>query len=174
MSGQILPKGIVIRPIRRTDHDGLERFYAGLSPDSLDARFHAATRGIGDRQARSFCGPDHRHREGFVALERRRLGPDDIVGHLCLEPMDGTPDLEVAVAVADAWQHRGIGRALLTAAIEWAAAHQVTRLRADVRWSNSAILGLLRSIERPVRIGAGVEGDLEAVIEVGQELPAAA
>jgi GNAT superfamily N-acetyltransferase len=88
--------------------------------------------------------------------------------------MDGTPDLEVAVAVADAWQHRGIGRALLTAAIEWAAAHQVTRLRADVRWSNSAILGLLRSIERPVRIGAGVEGDLEAVIEVGQELPAAA
>ena len=147
MTGLALPRGIVIRPIRPADRGGLERFYARLSPDSLDARFHGATRGIDDREARSFCGPDHLHREGLVAVDRRRVGRERIVGHLCLEPISGTPDLEMAIAVADAWQHRGIGRALLKGAIDWATAQGMARLRATIRWSNPAIMGLLRSVQ---------------------------
>jgi GNAT superfamily N-acetyltransferase len=174
MNERGLPSSIRIRPIRRRDFVALELFYAGLSLDSLDARFHGATRGIGDQSARSFCGPDHRHREGLVAVERMHTGREVIVGHLCLEPIDGTSDLEMAVAVADTWQHRGIGRALLAAAIEWASAHGVARLRAAIRWSNPAIIGLLRSVERPMTFANDGEGDLEAVIEVGGEIPVAA
>jgi acetyltransferase len=173
MSDLRLPPGIRIRPIRRGDVVDLERFYARLSPDSLDARFHGATHGIGGRTARSFCGPDHSHREGLVAVERVRLGRDVIIGHLCLEPVGGR-ELEVAVAVADAWQHRGIGRALLMAAIDWARAHGFARLHAAIRWSNPAIVGLLRSVHRPMTVVTGGEGDLEALIEVGAEVPVAA
>jgi GNAT superfamily N-acetyltransferase len=173
MSDLRLPPGIRIRPIRRGDVVELERFYAGLSPDSLDARFHGATRGIGDRTARSFCGPDHSHREGLVAVERVRLGRDVIVGHLCLEPVGGS-ELEVAVAVADTWQHHGIGRALLTAAMDWASTHGYVRMHAAIRWSNPAIIGLLRSVHRPMTVVTGDEGDLEALIEVGAEVPIAA
>jgi GNAT superfamily N-acetyltransferase len=174
MSQRRLPSSIRIRPIGRGDAVALERFYAALSPDSLDARFHGGTRGIGDRTARSFCGPDHTHREGFVAVERVHPKGDSIVGHLCLEPIDDSSDLEMAVAVADTWQHRGIGRALLAAAIDWASAHGVARLRAAIRWSNPAIIGLLRSVERPTTFVNDGEGDLEAVIEVGGEIPVAA
>jgi GNAT superfamily N-acetyltransferase len=174
MTDRSIPGGVTIRPIAPGDRPRLERFYAALSIDSLDARFHGATRGIGDREARSFCGPDHVHREGLVAVERRRGGRDRIVGHVCLEPIDDSGDLEMAIAVADAWQHHGIGRALLGAALDWATVHGVKRLHAAIRWSNPAIVGLLRSIDRPMHIANGADGDLEAVIDLAQPLPAAA
>jgi len=165
--------GIRIRPIRPSDLGHLERFYAGLSPDSLNARFHGASRGIADRAARAFCGPDHAHREGLVAVVRGEHAQEAIVGHLCLEP---TPegDLEMAVAVADAWQRHGIGRALVASALTWAATHGVSRLRARIRWSNPAIAGLLRSIQSPMAITATDGGDLEAVITVGSGVTIAA
>ena len=174
MIDPLLPVGIVIRPIATGDRLELERFYASLSADSLEARFHGATRGIGDREARSFCGPDHLHREGLVAVEQHRLGRDRVVGHVCLEPIDDSIDLEMAIAVADAWQHHGIGRALLGAALDWASRNDVKRLHATIRWSNPAIIGLLRSIDRPMHIANTADGDLEAVISLGQPLPAAA
>ena len=167
-----LPEGLVIRSIEPGDAARLEMFYASLSIDSLDARFHGATRGISGAAARTFCGPDHDHREGLVAVMPRPEG-DLIIGHLCLEPM-GEGDVEMAIAVADAWQHRGVGRALLSAAIDWAARHGIPRLRADVLWSNPAIVGLLRSARVPLSLVTTPEGDLEAVLTIGREVPAAA
>jgi len=162
----------MIRAIRPADVVPLERFYAELSPDSRDARFHGGARGIEDRAARTFCGPDHVHREGLVAVERQGRR-ERIVGHLCLEPL-GSQDVEMAVAVADAWQHHGIGLALLSAALEWARLHGFRRVHGTIRWSNPAILGLVRACGRTVRIVTTAEGDTEAVIDVVGNLPAAA
>ena len=162
----------MIRAIRPGDVVPLERFYAALSPDSRDARFHGAARGIEDRAARTFCGPDHVHREGLVAVERHARR-ERIVGHLCLEPI-GPADVEMAIAVADAWQHHGIGHALLAAAIDWAGTHGFARVRGTIRWSNPAILGLVRASGRPVAIVNDPEGDTEAVIDIRGEVPAAA
>ena len=139
----MLPATIRIRPIEPDDREALGVFYESLSADSLNRRFHGACRGIGDRAAGQFCGPDHEHREGLVAL----IGPDGtaasrIVGHLCLEPSE--PDeLEMAIAVADDFQRQGIGRALLKAAIVWARRHGVRRLRASMRLGNGAIISLV-------------------------------
>ena len=172
MDGPRLPPGITIRAIGPGDVEPLERFYAALSPDSLDARFHGGTRGIEDRTARTFCGPDHVHREGLVAVVHHRHR-ELIVGHLCLEPIGGQ-DVEMAVAVADAWQHHGIGLALLSAALEWARVHGFGRVRGAIRWSNPAILGLVRACGRPVAIVTDAEGDTEAVIDVPPVLSEAA
>jgi GNAT superfamily N-acetyltransferase len=174
MTDRSIPGGVTIRPIAPRDRPELERFYAALSADSLDARFHGATRGIDDRVARSFCGPDHLHREGLVAVERHGVHRERIIGHLCLEPIGDTPELEMAIAVADAWQHHGVGKALLSAAMDWAKIHGVERLHADIRWSNPAILGLLRSVDRPIHVATVAGGDLDAVIDLGHDVPAAA
>jgi hypothetical protein len=79
MSRGALPAGISIRAIGADDVLPLERFYAALSPDALDARFHGGTRGIEDRAARMFCGPDHVHREGLVAVKHRARGAETIL-----------------------------------------------------------------------------------------------
>ena len=146
---------------------------AGLSADTLNARFHGATHGIEDRVARFFCGPDHAHREGLVAELTMAPGEPRIVGHLCLEPA-GPGEVEMAIAVADAWQGRGIGRALLDRGIGWAREHGIDRLRASMLWSNPAIHGLLRTADRPVTLRSSADGDLEAVIDVGGAVPTAA
>lgn len=165
---------IRIRPIEPDDRAGLSRFYESLSPDSLNRRFHGACRGIADTAACLFCGPDHEHREGIVAVQSPDEGGEPrIVGHLCLEP-SGSGELEMAVAVADDVQHQGLGGALLAAAVEWAKGHEIGRLRASMRCSNSAIISLVRGAGYPVTWITPRGGGLEAVIDVGATMHSAA
>ena len=159
-----------IRPIRPADHDELIDLYRTMSADARYGRFLRAIAGLSEREAAGFCGPDHEHREGLVA--ELHGGPEDgrLIGHLCLDPLeDGS--FEMAVAVADDHRRQGIGRRLLHAAITWAEQRGVHRLHASMLTTNTAILGLVRSIGRPVRLGdpgAGVvtaDISIDAVVE---------
>ena len=164
---------VQIRPIRTDDRDELSRFYGGLSADSRYARFHAVSRGIGEEAADVLCGPDHEHREGVVAeIMRADSGGVGIVGHLCLEPCEA--GFEMAIAVADDWQRCGVGRSLLSAALDWAADHRIALLEASTLSTNSAILGLVASVERPTRASSPSAGVVIVTIDVGGALPKAA
>src|SRR4029450_5867089 len=99
------------------------------SPAGLRARCHGPTRGIGASTAMAFCGPDHEHREGWVAVVLDHDGLERVIGHLCLET-DVPGDLERATAVADPWQRHGVGHSLLAAGVAWARTHDVAHLRA--------------------------------------------
>jgi GNAT superfamily N-acetyltransferase len=158
-----------IRSIRADDRDELSRFYAALSSESRLARFHAVSLGIGDAAARLLCGPDHEHREGFIAeptgASSIHRGAARIVGHLCLEP--SASGFEMAVAVADDWQAQGIGRALMLAAVDWATSHGIDRIHASALSSNSAVLGLIASIGRPVRESMSSAGVVEVAMHIG-------
>lgn len=157
---------IRIRRIRPADHDRLQLFYAGLSDESRRTRFLGPTIGIGDRQSTYFCCPDHAHREGFVAIVGPATRPDRIVGHVCIEP-DGPASAEVAVAVADEMQGRGIGRSLVDAAVLWARRDGFRTLTATMLAGNPAIQRLLTGLGLPsvtTPIGAGL---VEVRIDLG-------
>jgi acetyltransferase len=163
---------IRIRPIVPTDHAALQVFYAGLSDDSRRTRFLGPTNGIGRNQSTYFCTPDHAHREGFVAVRGPFRGPTTIVGHLCVEP-DGPARAEIALAVANELQGRGIGRQLVEAAVVWARGDGLRTLTATMLADNPAIQRLLTGLGLPsvaVPIGAGV---VEVRIELGVILSAA-
>ena len=168
-SGRAAARRIRIRPIQPADHDELRRFYAGLSDESRRTRFFTATAGIGDRQSTYFCTPDHAHREGFVAVtgpSDRIDRPDRIVGHVCLEP-DGPDRAEIAIAVADAVQGRGIGRQLVEVAVDWARRDGIRTLSATMLGGNPAIQRLLLHLGLPTvtrPVGAGV---VQVTIELG-------
>lgn len=135
-----------IRPIRPADGDALERFYENLSPESRWARFFGGTAGLSHEQASSFCTPDHHHREGFVAeIPAVGRGLPQVVGHLCLEP-DGAGAAEVAVAVADAHQGRGIGRRLMNAGLTWAGHEGISTLTATMLEGNVGIRRLVAGL----------------------------
>ncbi len=163
----------LLRPISPADRDSLVRFYHDLSEDSREARFLGAAPGIGDGTARFFCGPDHEHREGIIAEVEDADGRRTIIGHLCLEPID-PGNAEMAIAVADAWQHHGLGRALLSQAIAWARANGIARLSASMRCSNVAVIGLIRSMGLPVSFDTGDGGVLDASIDIGGTFASAA
>ena len=160
-----------IRRIAPADAPALEEFYAGLSPDSRRLRFLSLGTRFGDRDARYFCRSDHEHREGFVAEISTTRGDAQIVGHLCLEPAQ--PDeMEIAVAVADEFQHRGIGRRLVAEAATWAAAHGVARFRAWFAPDNIGIRRLLECRERPIVFGPWSSGTVEIAIDLSAAAPA--
>jgi acetyltransferase len=147
--GHIEPT-VRIRRIRRTDSDALERFYAELSVDSRVTRFLGVTPPLDHGRSQTFCTTDHEHREGFVAVVPDGR-PERIVGHLCIE-RDDASSAEIAVAVADPFQGRGIGRTLVQAAVAWGRRVGLRRLHATAFASNSRIIGLLRGLGPPVRI----------------------
>ncbi len=158
-----------LRRIRPGDREGLTRFYAGLSPDSRRLRFFSAGSGLSASAAQGFCQPDHAHEEGFVAV----LGPGGhgadaagtIVGHFCLVP-SGPAELEMAIAIADAYQRQGLGRRLVRHGTAWARRHGYERLRATILADNVPMLRLLHATGGQVHLGPPSAGVIPATVEL--------
>ena len=148
-----------VRAIRSTDSADLKRFYRGLSDEGRRERFLYPNAGPTQSQCTTFCTTDHDHREGFVAVvDGDRDGHERIVGHLCLES-DRSGAAEVAIAVAEDFQHQGIGRRLLIEGVAWARREGIAQLTATMFAGNPAIQRLLLGAGLPAReryIGAGV------------------
>ncbi len=121
----------------------------------------------------SFCTPDHDHREGFVAVvPETETGTERIIGHLCLEPA-GAHVAEVAIAVADGYQHRGIGRRLMDAGVEWARFEGFTALTATTYMGNAPIHRLLTGLGLPTHTTDAGSGTEDITIELnGPVVPA--
>jgi GNAT superfamily N-acetyltransferase len=152
------PRGVRIRRTRTADASELRRFYAALSDESRRRRFLGFVRELSETQADRFC------RHGFVATVPAGYS-EQIVGHLSLEPIEPHVE-EVAVAVADEWQHQGIGRALYAAALRSAAARGVRRLEAMMYAYNTPIRRLLTGAGRPYRISSDELGTLNLTIDL--------
>lgn len=162
-----------IRPIQDDDRAALRLFYSGLSSDSRYARFHAVTAGLADAVARFLCRPDHAHREGLVAEIETTPGDRRIVAHLCLEPT-GLGHMEMAIAVADAFQRQGVGQRLLAIGIAWARQRGVTELEAAMLWGNNGVRRLIQSTGYPLRLSTPSAGVVIASLRIGTVLTTAA
>jgi GNAT superfamily N-acetyltransferase len=158
-----------IRAIRATDSAELKRFYCALSTESRRTRFLYPSVGPTPTQCATYCTTDHDHREGFVAVVGTDRGRRErIVGHLCLEP-DGSSAAEVAIAVAEEFQHRGVGRLLLAEGVAWARRERIAQLTATMFAGNAAIQRLLMGVGLPAReryVGAGVS-EITIDLDVG-------
>ena len=149
-----------IRPIESSDADGLFDFYARLSPAARVSRFLGASRGIDTRAAATRAATDHVQSDGFVAVLGER-GPADgaVIAHACLVP-DGAGGNEVAVAVADGYRGRGIGTALMDAAVRSARRRGVRRLAATLLATNQPMRRLMLAAGPRVaadEVDAGIE-----------------
>jgi RimJ/RimL family protein N-acetyltransferase len=160
-----------IRPIKVADRERLQAFYAGLSEDSLRARFMCCTHSLENGLATDLCAADGVGEFGFVACTRAGR----IVGHVSLTRIC-RGQMEIGIAVADEWQGRGIGRELLVAAIVWAENNNVGKVVASVFSDNWRVLRLLRHSGHAASvrdIGGGVSA-ITIVVGGRQELNRAA
>jgi GNAT superfamily N-acetyltransferase len=132
----------VIRPVGQAEQAALGDFFTGLSVESRYRRFFAPVRpshGLLDLLAGVPA-----HVDAIVAV-----ADGVIVGHAMaadlperVYPCDGRA-VDVGVVVADAWQRRGVGAALMRALIARAQARGVTALAMDVLPGNRRVLAMI-------------------------------
>lgn len=148
---------VVLRPIRADDKDGLREGFERLSPESRYRRFLSARGQFTDAELRFLTEVDHHDHEALVAVEPgagRGVGIARYVRSAGAER-----SAEAAIAVADDWQARGVGTALLEALAGRARTEGVAEFDAIVLWSNlpriKALFGRLGGTPRVRDAGAG-------------------
>jgi len=132
------PASAAIRPARPTDLAALGEFFAGLSPRTRYLRFFGTVTATGPMLRRLVGG------NGADALVATDGGV--IMGHAMAVDRAGPgrgSTADVGVVVADAWQGRGIGSALLRALIGRAQARGVVWLTMDVQHGNTLVRGII-------------------------------
>ncbi len=145
---------VAIRPIRLDDVERNERFLKELSPPSKHFLFLGGIAQLSDDALRRLCDPDHANDMAFVALEAdasRGSAPLQ-VGVSRYAGASAPQGAEISVAVADEWQHRGLGKRLLAHLIDYARAHGVKRLYSMDSMGNTRMRKLARDVgfsERP-------------------------
>ena len=118
---------VEIRPIVPDDIERERAFFQGLSDQSRHQRFLGGIAALTDAELHQFCDIDYLRDMAFVAT----VDDDDgsrIVGVARYAEGEPGAGSEIAVTVADNWQNKGLGSALLRHLIQYASELGITRL----------------------------------------------
>lgn len=145
----VLPKGgeVVVRPTRSEDAPLLlEGFQHDFGDRSRYQRFMAPKKRLTPAELAYFTDVDHDRHEAFGALDPATGAGVGIARFVRERP--GGPTAEAAVAVADAWQGRGVGGVLLDRLAARAREVGVTEFTASLLATNRAMLALFAQLGR--------------------------
>jgi len=127
---------VVIRPLRVQDAQAFRAFVERLSPESRYGRFQYVVKEVSPALLRLLVEADPRTHVALVALHAGQ-----VVGEGRYVRTDG--GAEFALAVADGWRRRGVGKRLLQALIASARRDGLRRLDGEVLAWNQAMLGFV-------------------------------
>jgi RimJ/RimL family protein N-acetyltransferase len=135
-----------IRPIAPEDEPLLHEAVAAMSERSVYFRFFSPLKRLPDALAHRLAVVDHNNRFALVATTDKPTGKERILGVARYDRAPGTDVAEVAVAVVDEFQHRGLGGALLAILARAAREHGIKTFTLIVLPENQQMLGLLRKM----------------------------
>lgn len=151
---------VTVRPIRPQDAAPLRAGFERLSEESRYRRFLSPMQELSGPMLRYLTEVDHHDHEALIAV-----GADGtILGVARSVRSRSDPQVaEAAVTVADDWQGRGLGTALLGLLAEHARAEGISRFTALMLATNRNMLDLLDDLG-PVRILERASGTIELEI----------
>ena len=141
----IYGQAITIRPMQPGDLDIETEFVQGWSTETRYNRLFSAGSYTSPERLKQLTNIDYARDMALIAtvmLDDREV--EIGVARYVLRPDDKT--CEFALAVADAWQHRGIGRALMLNLIDSAAAAGIETMVGDILSTNAPMLHFMRSL----------------------------
>jgi RimJ/RimL family protein N-acetyltransferase len=133
---------LTIRSVTPADRALLADLFERLSPQSRYLRFHTPTPRLDERALARIVETDGRDHVTLAAVDPR----DGTFAGVAQYAPAGDGSSDVAFAVADAWQRRGVGTALALALLGHAAQQRRSRLVAVTLGENRAARALLRRI----------------------------
>jgi RimJ/RimL family protein N-acetyltransferase len=135
-----------VRPIAPEDEPLLHEAVAAMSERSVYFRFFSPLKRLPDALAHRLAVVDHKDRFALVAATHKPTGKERIVGVARYDRVPNTDVAEVAVAVVDEFQRRGLGGALLAILAKAARDHGIKTFTLIVLPENQQMLGLLRKM----------------------------
>jgi GNAT superfamily N-acetyltransferase len=118
--------------------------FDGLGPESRYQRFLVWKKTLIETDLRTLVAVDHKHHEAVTAIS---LDTTKAVGIARFVRLQDDPDTaDVAVAVVDAWQKRGVGLALAEALVARARCLHVTRFSVVVARGNTVATRLMHRL----------------------------
>jgi acetyltransferase len=142
---ELAGKCVTIRTMQPGDRDIEDAFVRSLSSGSRYLRFHSALKQLTPAMLDRFTNVDYPDEMALIATIEEDGGEREIaVARYVRAP--GTDRAEVAVAVADDWQGKGLGTRLLVRLRDVARAAGVKHLEASVLSHNRRMLTLAREL----------------------------
>ena len=135
-----------IRPIAPEDEPLLHEAVAAMSERSVYFRFFSPLKRLPDALAHRLAVVDNKDRFALVAATHRPTGKERILGVARYDRVPNTDVAEVAVAVVDEMQRRGLGGALLAILARAARENGIKIFTLIVLPENQQMLGLLRKM----------------------------
>jgi RimJ/RimL family protein N-acetyltransferase len=155
---------VLIRPISADDKALLAEAFSRMSDESRQRRFLTVATELSPEDLAYLTEVDHRRHEALVATDP---AGGSIVGVARYVQVPGEREIaEVAVAVGDDWQRRGVATALLAALSRRARENGVERFRAYVSTDNDVVIDALQRAGAERMPG---KDELEFTVEVPQE-----
>jgi protein lysine acetyltransferase len=149
---------IVIRPIEPDDASELRLGLKRLSALSAFRRFRAHIDDVEREELEYLTRIDHVRHEALTALDPHTKSVVGVTRYVC-DPRDPA-QAEITYVVADAWQHRGVGSALVERIAQRARAVGVDRFIATSLAADARARRLLNRVGEPV-----AERDHDGLIE---------
>lgn len=142
-----------VRLLHADDESLLHDAFARMSERSVYFRFLSPLKRLPDEVAHNLASVDGEQRLAISALAGER-----IAGVARYDRVPGTAIAEVAIAVVDEFQRRGLGSLLLTALARIGAEHGIEKFTLIVLPENQSMLGLLRRLKwiHQARLSGGV------------------
>ena len=140
-SVSIAGETVTIRPIRLTDIAMESEFIHRLSSETKHFRFLAGVRELPAEELTRLCDVDMKHSMAFVATVLQD-GREVEIGVSRYAPNSHFDVREVAVTVADEWQHKGLGASLMNTLIQTARTQGIKQLY-SVNFSDDTAMSAL-------------------------------
>ena len=135
-----------LRPIVPEDEPLLHEAVAAMSERTVYFRFFSPLKRMSDALAHRLAVVDYQDRFALVATTHKPSSKERIVGVARYDRARGTEVAEVAVAVIDEFQRRGMGAILLAELARVARSHGIKTFQLIVLPENTQMLGLLRNM----------------------------
>ena len=151
-----------VRPLEPRDRAGLAATVSRLSDKTRYLRFATPKPHLTERELDFLLDVDHHRHEAILALDP---GTGHGVAVFRYVEVSGQPGVvEIAATVADDWQGRGLGRALLEQLGSRARDEGYSTLRATVLATNQRSITMLRRAGFVPHAGSGILREYELAL----------
>lgn len=133
--------GVRVRPIRPDDSERIRSFFERLGPESRYYRFFRVKDSLEPSEIHHFVNVDYSDRMALIALDEDEMIAVGRYDRITDEPSRA----EVAFAVVDQHQGRGLGTTMLGLLTVYARKHEITGFRAYVLGENRQMMRVFRN-----------------------------